>query len=101
MSRYILSALARRDVQQIWDYLQVRAGIDVADRVVADIRIALRKLAGSPRVGHRREDLTDKPVKFFRVHSYLIVYRAIRGGIGVARILHGARDLPRLLSDKG
>jgi plasmid stabilization system protein ParE len=50
-------------------------------------------LGGSPEAGHFREDLTDKPVKFWPVFSYLIVYDPERRPIEVLRVLHGARDL--------
>ena len=34
---------------------------------------------------------------FYRVHSYLIVYRGDRRPLNVVRVLHGAWDIERLL----
>jgi hypothetical protein len=47
----------------------------MADRVESVIREKIVYLAGRPGGGHWRKDLTDEPVKFFPVYSYLIVYR--------------------------
>ena len=38
--------------------------IDAADLALADIHTVLRTLAASPRVGHRRPDLTARPLRF-------------------------------------
>jgi plasmid stabilization system protein ParE len=54
-------------------------------------------LAGVPGGGHWRKDLTDEPVKFFSVYSYLIVYRPETKPLQVVAILHGHRDLERVL----
>lgn len=48
-------------------------------------------------MGHLREDLTDKPVLFWPVGSYLVIYNPVRKPIEIVRVLHGRRDLPRLL----
>ena len=54
-------------------------------------------LAGSKGAGHRRRDLTSAEVRFFPVYSYLIVYRPDTTPLQVVAILHGARDVARLL----
>ncbi|MBM3832603.1 MAG: type II toxin-antitoxin system RelE/ParE family toxin [Verrucomicrobia bacterium] len=46
-------------------------------------------------MGCRREGLTPH-LRSFPVANHLIFYRPMDGGIEVARILHGARDLPVL-----
>jgi antitoxin ParD1/3/4/toxin ParE1/3/4 len=57
-------------------------------------------LAGSPGAGHWRIELTDEPVKFFSVYSYLIVYRPETKPLQVVAILHGNRDVEQLLKDR-
>jgi len=44
--------------------------------------------------------LTDEPVKFFPVYSYLIVYRPETNPLQVVAILHGRRDVEQLLKDR-
>jgi len=66
---------------------RLRAGIEVANRVEAEIYRAFDTLAQNPRLGHRRSDLTSHPVLFFTVYSYMIVYYP-RSPIEIARVLH-------------
>jgi antitoxin ParD1/3/4/toxin ParE1/3/4 len=58
----------------------------------------MKLLAQHPLLGHLREDLADEPLRFWPVYSYLIIYRAEKRPIQVVRVLHGARDVKRLLS---
>ena len=95
---YELSAAGRLDLLQIWNYLAEQASLKAADRVSADLERALRKLAKTPGLGHRRPDLTDRDILFFGVHSYLIIYRPDRKPLNVLRVLHGARDVQSLLA---
>src|SRR5262249_50671593 len=51
-----------------------KGGPTIARRVMKDVRKALAFLGSQPGAGHLREDLTNRPVKFWPVYSYLIVY---------------------------
>jgi plasmid stabilization system protein ParE len=53
-----------------------------------------------PGAGHWRRDLTDESVSFFAVYSYLIVYRPEAKPLQVVAILHGSRDVERILSKR-
>lgn len=94
--KFILSLQALDDLDQIWFYL-MQDSIDAADQVERELRKAIRLLAERPEIGHRREDLTDLPVKFWPVYSYLIVYDAERRPVEIVRVLHGARNVRELL----
>ena len=72
----------------------------MADRVETVIREKIVRLAAAPGGGHWRKDLTDEPVKFFSAYSYLIVYRPETKPLQVVAILHGQRDVKRLLKDR-
>jgi plasmid stabilization system protein ParE len=50
--------------------------------------------------GHIREDITDLPVRFWPVGSYLIVYDAGKRPIEILRVLHGARDVESILGSQ-
>jgi len=95
-ARNILSPHARRDIERIRDYYVEEAGVQVARHVLSQITKALRFLAETPGAGHRRDDLTDEDVRFWSVLSYLIAYDPTIRPIGVARVLHAARDLETL-----
>jgi len=44
--------------------------------------------------------LTEEPVKFFSIYSYLIVYRPETKPLQIVAILHDRRDVERLLDDR-
>ena len=48
-----------------------------------------------PYVGRHREELSPR-LRSLPVGNYVIFYRPMEDGIEVARVLHGARDLPPL-----
>jgi len=68
-----------------------------ARRVRLQIFDACHRIAENPGIGHRREDLTDKPVLFWPVGSYLIIYRVAAKSAEIVRVLHGAVDIASLL----
>jgi toxin ParE1/3/4 len=68
----------------------LRAGSDA-------IYDAVGRLAETPGIGHTRQDLTDRPVKFWSVYSYLIVYDSESRPLTIVAVLHGARDVEQLL----
>ena len=95
--KYVLSRRAASNLAQIWRHLRSEAREAVADRVVAEIRTRLEFLSDHPGIGHVREDLSTKAVKFFPVHSWMIVYRPSTKPIQIVSILHGKRDFAAIL----
>lgn len=61
------------------------------------IRTKFVHLAEFPNSGHWRRDLTTASVRFFSVFSYVIVYRPERKPMQIIAILHGSRDVAKLL----
>ncbi len=98
--RYVLAPEAALDLVQIWRYIRLNASPPMADRVESVIREKIVYLGGRPGGGHWRKDLTDEPVKFFPIYSYLIVYRPETKPLQVVAILHGRRDVEELLKDR-
>jgi plasmid stabilization system protein ParE len=96
MTAYILAPEALQDLQDIWDYIAT-ANLDAADRMIDTLFAAFEQLAALPSLGHRREDLTNRPLRFWTVEAYLIIYRAERTPIEVVAVTRGGRDIPRLL----
>lgn len=97
MPRYVLSTEARNDLREIRHYI-AQDSSDAARRVLAEIRTAVGSLAEMPEMGHLPEDLADEPLRFWPVHSYLIIYRPDRRPLEVVRVLSGYRDIADLLS---
>jgi plasmid stabilization system protein ParE len=96
MAEFFYSPEARRDLLEIWEYI-ARDDLDAADRVEREIEEAAILLAEKPELGHWRRDLTSKPVRFWCLYSYLIVYDPNSNPLEVVRILSGYRDIAVLL----
>ena len=96
MTPYILAPEALQDLQELWDYIATE-NLDAADRMIDTLFAAFERLAAMPGLGHRRKDLTDRPLRFWTVDTYLVLYRAERTPIEIVAVTHGGRDIPRLL----
>jgi antitoxin ParD1/3/4/toxin ParE1/3/4 len=89
----------RRGIWTIWQYLVLEAGVSVANHIEAELYEAFETLAGSPGIGHRRDDLTRHPVFFFAARQYMIVYRKSLP-LEIAAVIHGKRNLSRILEER-
>jgi toxin ParE1/3/4 len=87
---YRLSALAERDLDEIWTYVAEDASPTTADRLIDDIIDRFDLLAEQPGMGRARPEF-GPGVRFFAVENYVIYYRH-DGDVQIARILHGRRD---------
>lgn len=94
---FYLSAEAENDIDEIITYI-ARENPSAAHTFIDSLYEAMEKLSDNPDMGHLREDLTDKHVKFwtFKWH-YLIVYKPA-SPIEIIRILSGYRDIINLIS---
>jgi len=99
-SRYVLSPEAAEDLASIWQYINTQSSVEMADRVESVVRERFAFLAHNSEAGHQRRDLTDFDVRFFPVYSYLIVYRPKTKPLQVVAILHGRRDVHKILSKR-
>ena len=81
----------------ILDYIAIDS-ISSALRVHVRFLEIFNLLAENPNVGHYREDLTTRPVRFFPVYSYLVVYLADTNPVQIVRVLGGAQDLDIILN---
>lgn len=96
MVGYILVPEARADLLDILNYI-ADDSIDSALRVHSRFVEVFELLAENPDVGHYREDLTSRPVRFFPVYSYLVVYLAGTNPVQIVRVLGGAQDVEFIL----
>jgi plasmid stabilization system protein ParE len=94
---YRLAPQAAEDLQAIWEYIAAD-DLDAADRMIDQFFTAFKHLASLPAMGHKRQDLAgNRPLLFWPVGDYLIIYRATRAPIEIVAVAHGARDIPRIL----
>lgn len=96
-AKYFLSFDAEKDIDEVVTYL-AHENPTAAHTFLDTLYEAMDKLAENPHLGHLREDLTDKPVKFwtFKWH-YLIIYKPI-SPLEIVRVLSGYRDIINLIS---
>jgi len=101
MSRFALRDEADADVDDIAAHIardNLKAALRFYDCVWADFE----RLATMPGIGQRRrlrnpalKGLRSLPVTGYR--NYLIFYLPLADGIEVVRVMHGARDVDRIL----
>jgi antitoxin ParD1/3/4 len=97
----VLAPQAARDLVEIWRYIKKQSSLEMADHVESVIRDRFVFLAGKPSAGHWRKDLTVELVRFLAVYRYLIVYRPETKPLQIVAILHGRRDVERILTQRG
>jgi len=97
MREYELHPEAYSDLYEIGERIGERSNTDTARRVVDEIFKAISKLVPLPHQGHRRTDLTSRPLRFWRVYDYLIAYAPDERPLWVVAILHGHRS-PRVMA---
>jgi plasmid stabilization system protein ParE len=87
---------AAQDIQHIWDFISER-NILAARGVREEILSAIQDLVTFPHQGHRRPDLTSRPLRFRTVRDYLIAYAPDEHPLLVVGVLHGRRN-PRVMA---
>src|ERR1700733_797633 len=91
-----LHPLAAQDIVDIWTFI-AEDSPHAAGRVREDILYAIRGLVHFPDQGHRRPDLTSRPLRFTVVHEYLIAYAPDEKPLWVVAVMHGRRS-PRVMA---
>jgi antitoxin ParD1/3/4/toxin ParE1/3/4 len=93
---YVLSVDADLDLNEIWEYIAAD-NVDAADRWIEKLFDAFEALARAPGMGHMRQELTELPLLFWPVGSYLIIYSAEHCPIEIVTVTQGSRDIPTFL----
>ena len=87
---------AAQDIVEIWEYV-AKDSLLAAGRVREDLLDAIGKLVSFPNQGHKRADLTSRPLRFQNVRDYLIAYGPDDQPLLVIAVLHGRRN-PRVMA---
>jgi plasmid stabilization system protein ParE len=99
MSAYVLTPLAKKDIFDIWSYIAEHSE-SAANRVEQAIYDACEFVAEAPMRGHTRADLTRRSLRFWtltRYPNYSVVYRPETHPLQIVAVLHGKRNLRRIL----
>ncbi len=95
-SGYALHPEAFADLDDIRDHI-AQENPDAADRVMSEIFDTIRGLVPFPHQGHRRPDLSSRPLRFTLVREYLIAYAPEEKPLWVVAVMHGRRN-PRIMA---
>lgn len=98
-SPYDVSAEAQGDLLGIWLRI-AEDSVDLANRIEDELRDLFASLGRMPGQGHRREDLTKRPVLFFPLYSFLVVYQPDVQPIRILAVLRGKRNVKRILKQR-
>jgi toxin ParE1/3/4 len=90
MTRYILSAPAKKDLRNLTNYL-LQFSANAANHFLNIFEEKFRLLADFPEMGRSREELAPS-LRSLPVDKYVIFYRVIKNGIQIERVLSGYRD---------
>ena len=105
-SRYIVRAKADEDLDEQAFYYATEANPELGHRFLLSAHNTFALLATAPQMGWnprlRNRDL--RALRMFRVTGFartLILYRPLEHGIEVLRVIHGSRNIHRLLRREG
>ena len=87
---YRLSALAERDLEEIWSYVAEHASPATADRLIDAIIDRFDLLLENPGVGRARPEFSPG-VRSFPVENH-VIYDRHADELLIGRVLHGRRD---------
>jgi toxin ParE1/3/4 len=97
MNRYVLAPTARDDLQSIWDYIGLaHDSPQAANALIGRLEERFSLLASQPLMGELRDDLRSG-LRVLSAENYVILYYPMRDGVEIVGVIHGARDLKRLL----
>ena len=98
MTRILRAREARRDLLDIWAYVADESTPAIADALLARLYGAMEMIAFAPHIGRLRPEFPGSP-RSISVRPYVIFYEPLpeQDCVLIWRIIHGARDLPRLV----
>jgi toxin ParE1/3/4 len=95
MSRVLRTAEEEEDLIGIWLYI-AQDNQAAADNMLRSIDEKFVLLAENPQIGRALPELRGG-MRRWPFGRYLILYREIPGGVEIVRVIHGTRDINRIL----
>jgi plasmid stabilization system protein ParE len=96
---------AETDLEVQYDWYLEHAGIEIAERYLKAFDATVATLASHPGLGHLRKfrDTSLAGIRAYPIKApfdkHLVFHRASLTKLSVVRVIHGARDLPRRLTE--
>jgi antitoxin ParD1/3/4/toxin ParE1/3/4 len=95
---YDVSADAQNDLFEIWRRV-AEDSVDLANRIEGEFYNLFASLGRMPGQGHTRKDLTKRPVLFFPLYSFLVVYQPDVNPVRIMAVLRGRRNVKQILKE--
>lgn len=89
---YVLSEAAQSDVDALASFVFEQSP-HAALKLVDAVESGFMFVAASPRAGRSCPQWGISGLRFWKVYSYLIIYRSDVRPVEIVRVLHGARDV--------
>jgi toxin ParE1/3/4 len=93
---FALHPLAAQEIAEIWKYIAEENPL-AARRVREEILSRIRAVVSFPHSGHKRPDLTGRPLRFILAREYLVAYAPDEKPLWVVAVVHGRRS-PRVMA---
>jgi antitoxin ParD1/3/4/toxin ParE1/3/4 len=92
---YHLTGPATRDIDEILDYIAAQS---VQTAVIVSQRFdkAFQRIAETPGIGHRRDELKDQNLRVVSVSGYVVIYDPTLSPLHILRVVRGGRDMARI-----
>lgn len=94
MAIFQKTSQAEEDLIDIWLYI-AQENPAAADNLLDTFEEEGQLLAENPELGQARPDIAED-FRYLPVGRYLMLYRVMRGGIELVRVVHGMRLLSAL-----
>ena len=94
---YQLTETAEGELEEILLYVAAQDGVKRALHVHGKFARAFEHLTAMPGSGSKRRDLTGDRVRWWTVFKWVVIYDPEPSPITILRVIHGARDLDRML----
>lgn len=97
MSRYVINALASRDLNEIADYFTENS-VEAGERFFNAFNRKCQQLITFPNSGKSYAEI-HPGIRGMSLEGYVIFYRILEDGIEVLRVVSGRRDFPALFEE--
>lgn len=91
---YILSEIADKDLEEIFDYTFDEFGFSQAEKYLLEIEEIFQNLIINPELGKKRDEIKEGLYSFPK-DNHIIFYRILKDHIQIVRVLHGSKDIPK------
>ena len=91
MKQILWSETAKKDLQQIYDYI-AEDSVYYADLFVDELMGKLESLKEFPNIGRLVPEIQSDDVREIFYHSYRVMYKSLHGNVYITQITHMSRN---------